>query len=142
MQKKTDTKFNAFPSQKTKPSVFLLATAIGVCVTYLGQYLSSYMQTFFEAIGIHYEYSGSALPSSPFAIVLYVISVVIVPPLCEEFAVRGVLLSYLRRFGDGFAIIVSAMVFAILHMNMVQAPFAFVMGIMRHISQYIREIYG
>ena len=35
----------------------------------------------------------------------------------------------LRKYGDGFAIIMSSFVFALMHGNMIQIPFAFIAGI-------------
>ena len=55
--------------------------------------------------------------------------VAIIPALLEEIAIRGVLLQPLRRFGDKFAIFVSALIFALLHGNMVQVPYTIVAGI-------------
>lgn len=55
--------------------------------------------------------------------------VAIIPAILEEVAIRGVLLQPLRRFGDGFAIVVSAVIFSLLHGNMVQVPYTVVAGI-------------
>lgn len=55
--------------------------------------------------------------------------VAVIPAILEEVAIRGVLLQPLRRFGDGFAIIVSAAIFSLLHGNMVQIPYTIVAGI-------------
>lgn len=55
--------------------------------------------------------------------------VAIIPAILEEVAIRGVLLQPLRRFGDGFAIVVSAVIFSLLHGNMVQIPYTVVAGI-------------
>ena len=35
----------------------------------------------------------------------------------------------LRRFGDGFALLVSSLLFGMFHLNMVQAPYAFLLGL-------------
>ena len=50
-------------------------------------------------------------------------------PIMEEFFFRGVLLGTLRPFGDKFAIIASGLFFGIMHGNILQAPFATVIGI-------------
>ena len=42
---------------------------------------------------------------------------------------RGVVMQPLRKYGDWFAILTSAFVFALMHGNLVQAPFAFIAGI-------------
>lgn len=55
--------------------------------------------------------------------------IAIIPAILEEIAVRGVLLQPLRRFGDGFAIVVSAVIFSLLHGNMVQIPYTIMAGI-------------
>ena len=55
--------------------------------------------------------------------------VAIIPAILEEVAIRGVLLQPLRRFGDGFAIVVSAVIFSLLHGNMVQVPYTVIAGI-------------
>lgn len=60
---------------------------------------------------------------------LSVLSTVIVPGLVEEFACRGIILSRLRRHGDGFAILVSSIIFGVMHGNFDQMPFAFVVGL-------------
>lgn len=55
--------------------------------------------------------------------------VAVIPAILEEIAIRGVLLQPLRRFGDGFAIVVSAVIFSLLHGNMVQVPYTVIAGI-------------
>ncbi len=57
------------------------------------------------------------------------ISMAIVPAIIEEFAIRGVVLQPLRRYGDGFAIVTSALIFSIMHGNMAQIPYTVVGGI-------------
>ena len=73
--------------------------------------------------------SGSSLPKGFFGNVLYIISVAVIPPLVEEFALRGVVMGYLRRYEDSFAIFTSAILFGIMHSNISQIPFAFLVGV-------------
>lgn len=61
--------------------------------------------------------------------ILMVISISIIPPLVEEFLFRGVILGTLRKYGDGFAIIISALMFGLAHGNFVQTPVTFVTGL-------------
>ncbi|MDR1410427.1 MAG: CPBP family intramembrane metalloprotease [Oscillospiraceae bacterium] len=62
-------------------------------------------------------------------IAMFVVQIAISPALLEEFAFRGVMMQSLRRYGDGFAIVASALVFGVFHGNIVQAPFAFLLGL-------------
>ncbi len=72
--------------------------------------------------GVPYTFNGVAN-------VLYVIGVAVIPPLVEELGFRGVMLSALRRYGDGFAVVVTALAFGIFHGNPIQIPFAFCVGL-------------
>lgn len=62
-------------------------------------------------------------------ILLYVLSTAIVPAFAEELAFRGIFMNVLRRFGDAFAIIASAVVFGAMHGNTTQIIFAFTLGL-------------
>ena len=62
-------------------------------------------------------------------LVLYFILLAVLPPIFEEIAFRGILMQSLRRFGDGFALLVSALLFGLFHLNMIQAPYAFLLGL-------------
>lgn len=55
---------------------------------------------------------------------------IIIAPIIEELLYRGVLLRTLERYGKWFAIIISALVFGLMHGNAVQFPVAFVIGLL------------
>ncbi len=61
--------------------------------------------------------------------IFYFVCVAIVPALVEEFMFRGVILNFLRKHGDGFALITSSFLFGLVHGNFVQIPFAFIVGL-------------
>lgn len=61
-------------------------------------------------------------------ITLFIVSALI-PAIFEEFAFRGVILGVLRKYGDTTAILISSLMFAIVHGNIVQIPFAFICGL-------------
>ena len=105
----------------------LVAIGIGACG--MGDVLTTLFASAVSVFGI--EPAGSSLEFGGgfFGILLSVIGVALLPPLVEEFAMRGVVMGVFRRFGDGFAIIVSALLFGFMHGNLVQIPFAFVAGL-------------
>ncbi len=84
---------------------------------------------FFSNLGINYEVDFGEKPQGFFGFILTLIATAVVPPLVEEFACRGLVLGSLRKFGDGFAIITSSIVFGIMHGNFQQIPFAFLVGL-------------
>lgn len=126
--------YSPWPTHKVKPSLFITVVIIGLAVTFLGNFVTNYISSFFSTIGINFTYPESPTPKEPYALFIYYVAYTIIPALCEEFAVRGVALGLLRRHGDGFAVWVSAITFAIMHGNMTQAPFALIMGL---ISAYL-----
>ena len=60
---------------------------------------------------------------------MQIICICIVVPLCEEYAFRGVVFGYLKRYGLSFAVIASAFVFGISHASPSQAVYAFMFGV-------------
>ena len=53
----------------------------------------------------------------------------IIAPITEEILFRGLIQRSLRPFGRRFAIVASAFVFGIFHGNLLQAPYAFLVGL-------------
>ena len=62
--------------------------------------------------------------------IVSVLCVAVFVPLVEEYVFRGVLFSYLSRYGLHFGIVASAVVFGIAHISPVQSVYAFVFGIL------------
>ena len=102
---------------------------IGMAVAMVANTASDMVQTNFSFFGLQNSVSMSENVSSPLEIVLYIISTAIVPAFAEEFAFRGIFMGNLRKFGDTFAIITSAIVFGAMHGNIAQIPFAFILGL-------------
>lgn len=118
-----------FPFEKVggATTAMLVLVGVGICMSLNIQ--TSMMLTVGEIVGIHVP-----LPESPFEntlpyIAVSVLTSALLPGLLEEFAFRGVILGSLRRFGDGFAVIVSAMLFGMTHFYITQIPMAFVLGL-------------
>lgn len=113
---------NSFP-------LMLTSIPFGFLVCLVGNYVTSIFVSMTRASGVELTAPEYTVPQSVIGRILYVVSIAVVPALVEEFAIRGVVMQPLRRYGDRFAIIVSAAVFGILHGNLVQAPFAFIAGL-------------
>ncbi len=62
--------------------------------------------------------------------VIYFVAVAIVPPIIEEFLFRGAILGSLRqKHGDALAVIISAVLFGLMHGNFIQTPVTFLTGL-------------
>lgn len=110
---------------------FALLIPITVMICIFGSIATGMFSTFCEAVfGIEFSQPDDGSTYSTFqtvAISFFVTAVI--PAFVEEFAIRGVVMQSLRKYGDGFAIIMSSFVFALMHGNMIQIPFAFIAGI-------------
>lgn len=115
-----------YPKDKTK-TLLLVLIGFGGCL--VANYVTVFLRAFGEGIGIYSDYTALQDPSSTLDVVMIFIGSAIVPPLFEEFAMRGVLMQSLRKYGDAFAIVTSAFVFGVFHGNAVQMPFAFLCGL-------------
>ena len=112
----------------------VLLTFMGLGSCYIANIVTGFLSIVTSAFGIESytavrQAESLTTDTSPFALVLQLFGFAILPALFEEFAFRGVVLQSLRRYGDGFAILVSAALFGLLHGNLVQVPFAFMVGI-------------
>lgn len=119
--------FNLGKPVSTK--LMLSAIPFGFFICLVGNYVTGFFVNFMDEIGIHLSSPEFDVPSGFTGRLIYIVSIAVVPPLVEEFAIRGVIMQPLRRYGDKFAILASALVFAVLHGNLIQAPFALIAGI-------------
>ena len=105
----------------------LFFMGLGFCA--FANIATSVAGSIFESFGFNYDVDFGENPKGIFGFLLSFIATAIVPALVEEFAMRGIVLGMLRKFGDGFAIITSAILFGLLHGNFQQMPFAFLVGL-------------
>lgn len=69
---------------------------------------------------------AAAITSTGFSMFLYI---TILGPISEELLFRGFLLRMLKPWGKQTAILVSALIFGLFHGNVIQVPFAFLVGL-------------
>lgn len=118
-----------FPFEKVSVKLLYLLCALGLAASIASNYASNLVLTFFESFGIDANIDTNFQCDSTMDIVLLYITVAIVPALAEEFAFRGFVLNYLRKYSDSLAILVSAILFGLLHGNFTQIPFAILVGL-------------
>lgn len=105
----------------------LLLFGIGFCS--FSNIASSQWENIFERLGFEYNVSKTEDPVGVWGFLLTFLATAIVPALVEEFAFRGIVLGMLRKYGETFAIVVSAITFGIMHGNFEQMPFAALVGL-------------
>lgn len=128
--------FNLLPSKQNEElkssrlrdyiclSFFTLAT------TYAGMYISTYIENFINSFGLQTNMELFTIEYDNLtARIINAIIVCVMAPVFEELLFRGAILHALRRFGDTFAIVCSAVVFGLMHGNIHQIPHAVIGGL-------------
>ena len=111
-----------------KKMLMLPAVVAGLGFCMLGNIINSYISAFFSSVNVEFSSPDIPMAEGVSGIILTFFRVAITAAIVEEIAFRGYVMGNLRFFGDGFAIAVSSVVFALLHGNMVQAPVALMVG--------------
>ncbi|MDR0530982.1 MAG: CPBP family intramembrane metalloprotease [Oscillospiraceae bacterium] len=101
----------------------------GAALCLLSNTVTAVLSSFVKQFGLEFTGPDSATATTLPGVLFSLLTIAVVPALVEELFMRGVLLQPLRRYGDGFAVVCSALLFALLHQNMVQAPMAFFSGL-------------
>ena len=122
---KTDFGFN----RPVSNPLMLSAVPLGFFICLAGNYITSIFVNAMDSVGVSLTAPEFSVPDDFSGRLIYAVSIAVVPALVEEFAIRGVIMQPLRRYGDKFAILASAIFFAVLHGNLIQAPFALIAGI-------------
>lgn len=108
----------------------LLLVAFGLAACILANYLVNYWLQFVALFGIEpyegdYHNAAGWLP-----LMLNLLTYAVLPALVEETVFRGWILGALRPFGERRALALSALIFGLMHGNLTQVPFAFLLGLL------------
>ena len=117
------------PLSRPKGKAFYLGVPAALAVCILANYVSGMFSAFMQAFGVHTVLPDTVVPESLAGRIVFLISQSIIPALAEELVFRGIIMQPLRRWGDHFAVLVSAALFGLMHANFDQIPFAFVVGL-------------
>ena len=116
-------------SRASLPDSLLLVVA-GAALCMAGNFANLFVEQLAGQAGIEFVGAPEQIaPQSSPALLLALLTTGLLPAVTEELLLRGTILPPLQPFGDGFAIVCTAALFALLHQNMEQAPMAFVSGL-------------
>ena len=128
IEKKSGLK-NSLPFEKPKAKGLMpLAVFSGLGFCMVANIITNVLTSFVSSFGVELSSPDLAMPEGALGIVVSFCRIVVVAAFVEEIAFRGYIMQNLRKFGDGFAIAMAALVFALMHCNLIQAPFALIVG--------------
>lgn len=79
----------------------------------------------FSRGGVSADFSAN----NPFELIVVFLSLCVLTPFVEEFIFRGVIYGSLRKFGMGFAVVTSSLIFGLAHGSIEQMAYAFAFSV-------------
>lgn len=107
--------------------ILILMAGLSVCV--LSNFAASYILAVLSEFGIRPPDMPSYVDGTIPSLALNIFVFALLPAILEEMVYRGYILKTLRAYGDRFALVVSSLLFSLMHGNILQVPFAFVVGL-------------
>lgn len=117
-----------FPFERIGAKTLSMLCVIGLCFSLMSNYVVDLVNNTFGLFGIENSGGNIDAGSEP-NVIVYLLTVAVLPAFVEEFAFRGVIMGSLRPYSEGLAILVSSAAFALMHGNFVQLPFTFCCGL-------------
>ena len=100
---------------------------MGICM--VANYTTGIVTVITSVFGYTPTTPDLAMPEGVFGFCLSFVQIVLTAATVEELSLRGYTMGNLRKYGDKFAIIASSIVFALIHGNFIQIPFALIVGL-------------
>ncbi len=111
-----------FPA-KLAPCIIMATVAVSISCAYVNSWLAT-------AFGVANNLELSTEPISLLGFVVLIFKSAVVPAVCEEFLFRKTLLPAMLPYGEGFAIFSSAILFGLMHQNILQIFYTTMAGIL------------
>ncbi len=114
------------------PSFRTLSLALPMVLagSVLGAFVAQIFQKGMAFAGYYISVPAYSVPDDPFGFIFSLLLLTVFPALLEELLFRGLILQGLRCFGDGIALLVSSILFALAHFNLMQSINALLMGLL------------
>lgn len=109
-------------------TLFYVSIAFGFLALILANVTTSILTGLLQEYGVTFDDPELPMPTTLSEYIIMTLATVIVPAFTEEIAFRGVILHSFRKYGDLFAVGMSSLLFACMHGNMTQMPFALILG--------------
>lgn len=117
------------PAARVAPGTAASGLAIGFAGCMAANMAASYVSRILENFGIPAPDTPELLVHTPLSLALNLLVMAVLPALLEELLFRVCILQTLRRYGDRLAIVVSALLFGLMHGGISQSVFAFLVGL-------------
>ena len=115
--------------RRVEPLSFVYLVGMGLAVCILANFVANFFAGVLSQFGVGWPDATGDVESTGSSLLIHLFATAIIPGILEEMVFRGYILQALRPYGDGFAVAVSALLFGLLHGNVLQSPFALIVGL-------------
>jgi len=117
------------PSKACRSGAAFFGVLFGVGGCMLANVITNYFLLFLSRYDVPIPESPQFMIHTPTSLLMGLFVMAVLPALLEEMVFRGFVLRTLRRYGDWYAIVISSVLFSLMHGNIRQIPFALIVGI-------------
>ena len=130
------------PNPISLPAV-LLIVAMALLGVFLVNDVTVLWSIPFQKLGFNVNAGGLEVPFDRMGLMLCVVYAAVLPGICEEFLFRGVLLSAFEEGGTRRAMVLTSLLFMLMHGSLIGAPAEFILGmIIASLVVYTDSIYA
>lgn len=115
--------------RKVGAKIVFLAIVLGAVVFFLNVYVSNFFNNIIERFGYKHTSSTSNIDSTWWGLLLNLVFTAVLPAICEETLCRGILLNGNSMAGIRKSILISGVLFGLLHLNIEQFFYATLIGL-------------
>ena len=115
------------PNPISLPGV-LLIVAMALLGVFLVNDITLIWSIPFQKLGFNVNAGGVDVPMDRLGLMLSVLYMAVLPGICEEFLFRGVLLSAFEAQGTRRAMVITSLLFMLMHGSLIGAPAEFILG--------------
>ncbi len=120
---------NPFPAKRVNGSLWVVSVLGGMAFSIVANLATGWLMNWLSALGIpEPDLPETVLPTVS-SLAVNLIATAVLPALIEEMIFRGYMLGALRAHGDGLAVVLTAVLFGVFHGNVLQLPFALILGL-------------
>lgn len=117
-----------FPLKKNPKIKYFAWISVGMGLCLLANYATNGVIELFKHFGYELTQGDVLKPNSILSCVILAFSTSIVPAVFEEISMRCFAMGALKKYGKGFAVFSVSIIFGLLHLNVIQFVFAFLVG--------------
>lgn len=119
---------NPFASKRAPRGSYVVAIFGGMVISAFANVVASYVVSLLTNVGVAEPDFPSTIEPTLLSLALNVVATAVFPAIMEEMVFRGYILGALRPHGEKTAVLVSALLFGLIHGNILQVPFAAILG--------------